>query len=75
MLLASTDVARARKWSNHLAPSVSLGGAKQLAFLFARYHLAVGMPTQILTTRRTETHGEREPIMSFHSWVARFRKR
>ena len=29
MLLASTDVARARRWSNHLAPSVSSGGAKQ----------------------------------------------
>ena len=70
MLSASTDVARARRWSNHLAPSVSSGGAKQLAFLFARSPLAVGMPTQILMTRRTETHVERAPIMSFHSWAA-----
>jgi hypothetical protein len=30
MLLASTDVSRARRWSNHLAPSVSSGGANQL---------------------------------------------
>ena len=67
MLSASADVARARRWSNHLAPSVSSGGAKQLAFLFARSPLAVGMPTQILMTRRTETHVERAPIMSFHS--------
>ena len=75
MLSASTDVARARRWSNHLAPSVSSGGAKQLAFLFARSPLAVGMPTQSLMTRRTETHVKRAPIMSFHSRVARFRRR
>ena len=67
MLSTSTDIARARRWSNHLAPLVSSGGAKQLAFLFALSPLAVGMPTQILMTRRTETHVERAPIMSFHS--------
>ena len=56
MLSASADVARARRWSNHLAPSVSSGGAKQLAFLVARSPLAVGMPTQILMTLGAQRH-------------------
>ena len=37
--------------------------------------LAVGTPTQILITWCTDTHVERAPNRSFHSWVARFRRR
>jgi hypothetical protein len=61
MLSASTDVARARRWSNHLAPSVlsRVGRRKpELADGLSLSPLAVG-PTQILMTRRTETHVER----------------